>query len=424
MLLLLLLLLLLLPAAQTRALAPSTPSHMCARTGLTDAADSHTTDSDEDADNDAAHSPAPVTGAGAAVPEDGESTMEKQQAAAKAAVVATLATATVAPRQLITLQQEQCGRRIMAESPTAANPAVSQHVLALAAEIVVDALSDEARAAEHELEVAPAGGDGGGDALPRESGAEADIDDNDASSSSPGSDSEHARVEPLESTAHSAAAAADDAAAAATTATEGIDSDRSKRELLLFIRDVSDHVLRKGSLFNPLFPGSLASEWQPDTNRYKCPFALLWLYDEKSTQLRNDNQELPVWQKQLPLLPVWTFGVLGEGDCLPESAIIADCKQTVSADVPKFTGCTEIWKAVLSLQRDPVLGFPADKQDVKRTKGLVDYRARCVTIQAQRKRFTQKAMYAEGSCAPTLCIISILVSCSVCSARATISCSR
>jgi len=131
-----------------------------------------------------------------------------------------------------------------------------------------------------------------------------------------------------------------------------LESDSSMTDLLTYTRAVSDHVIRSGPAWNELFPGSLITEWQPEEYRYRCPFALMWLYDQETARRRNDNADLSVWQKRMPLLPVWTVGVVGIGDCIPISAMLAVPAPAGSADV------TTLWSAMQGLQRDPVFGVP------------------------------------------------------------------
>ena len=140
---------------------------------------------------------------------------------------------------------------------------------------------------------------------------------------------------------------------AACTERAAMECDSSMADLLTYIRAVSDHVIRSGPAWNSLFPGSLITEWQPEEYRHKCPFALMWLYDQETARRRNDNADLSVWQKRMPLLPVWTVGVAGIGDCIPISAMLAAPAPAGSTDV------ASLWSAMQGLQRDPVFGVPA-----------------------------------------------------------------
>jgi hypothetical protein len=170
--------------------------------------------------------------------------------------------------------------------------------------------------------------------------------------------------------AASAASSSGRSTGSSQSAAESADASASLKELLRYIRDVSDHVVRAGPAFDPLFPGALVTEWQPEEYKYKCPFTLLWLYDEQTRLTRNDNQQLSAWQKQMPLLPVWSWGVAGDGDCAPAAIVLADYNECAS-EVRM-----EIWNAVLSLQRDPVFGLPTTfEQKKKLSKAVLDYRA-------------------------------------------------
>jgi len=94
-------------------------------------------------------------------------------------------------------------------------------------------------------------------------------------------------------------------------------------DLILHMRDISDHVIREGTApFNTMHPGSLVTEWQPEERKYRFPFALLWAYDEAEQERRSGNQQLATHQKQrIPLLPFWTFGVTGDGSCTLHSIL-------------------------------------------------------------------------------------------------------
>jgi len=95
-------------------------------------------------------------------------------------------------------------------------------------------------------------------------------------------------------------------------------------ELLEHMWAMSDHVIREGEAFEPQLPGSLVSEFQPEKSKYKFPLSLLWLYDEQQHKKRNSNQSIAIWQKEMPLLPFWTLGVPGDGDCLFHSSFLSD----------------------------------------------------------------------------------------------------
>jgi hypothetical protein len=95
------------------------------------------------------------------------------------------------------------------------------------------------------------------------------------------------------------------------------------QELILHMRDLSDHLIREGTAaYDPHFPASLVSEWQPEHTKYRFPFALVWGYDQAEQERRSSNQQLASYQKQsMPLLPFWTFGTVGDGSCTLHSIV-------------------------------------------------------------------------------------------------------
>jgi hypothetical protein len=174
---------------------------------------------------------------------------------------------------------------------------------------------------------------------------------------------------------------------------------RSSVQLLLqYARAVSDHTIRKGLFFEPNFPGSLVSQWQPQEWKYRVPLSLVWAYDEQANKMRNDSQDVADWQKVMPLLPMYTFSVAGDGDCLMHSAILADCtlqqREFAYPDAPaavqkktktgEVTGSIPTLKAiaqtVVSAARDPLTGAVLPSCRVAVSDALHSYRARSAHI--------------------------------------------
>jgi hypothetical protein len=196
-----------------------------------------------------------------------------------------------------------------------------------------------------------------------------------------------------------AAGAALDALAASAGANSAPQTRSSLQSLLQYARAVSDHTIRKGPFFEPNFPGSLVSQWQPQEWKYRVPLSLVWAYDEQANKMRNDSQDVADWQKVMPLLPMYTFTVAGDGDCLMHSAMLADCtlqqREFSSLDAPagvpkmnqagvlihpKVSTLKAIAQTVVSAARDPLTGavLPASRSAV--TAALHSYRARSVHI--------------------------------------------
>jgi hypothetical protein len=114
--------------------------------------------------------------------------------------------------------------------------------------------------------------------------------------------------------AYAAAAAGD--CSNSDTASVASAGDRLAGDLadqVQYVVDMSDHIVRMGPGFDPNFPGALTPDWPPPAYRRQAPIALLWLFDEESRIERNDAQDLSMWQRDLPLLPVWTSSVPHRG---------------------------------------------------------------------------------------------------------------
>lgn len=174
----------------------------------------------------------------------------------------------------------------------------------------------------------------------------------------------------------------------------------SVKELVEYAREVSDHVIRSGASFEPDFPGSLVTGWQNEKYRWRNPLGLVWMFDAQAEGLRNDSQSLAVWQKRTPLLPMYTFTVAGDGDCLMHSAILADCciverlaplvsaaagapkriERIAGASTKSVPSLPEIAEVVLKASRSAMNGrvLSADANAV--SVALHSYRVRSVTI--------------------------------------------
>ena len=136
------------------------------------------------------------------------------------------------------------------------------------------------------------------------------------------------------------------------------------------------------------------TEWQPEERRFCRPFSLVWLYDGHSSVARNDNQELASHLKSLPLLPHWTFGVDGDGDCMPRALVIGD----VAGRMQRAPAYSPIWDAELALARDPVWGKVRQQDKKTEDAALARYRQASVTLHtSQRARLSQSIPQARCS---------------------------
>jgi hypothetical protein len=136
----------------------------------------------------------------------------------------------------------------------------------------------------------------------------------------------------------------------------------AQRELLLYMRTVSDHVVREGDQFDPLYTGALVTEWQPEALKYKFPISLVWMYDGELFNQRSSAQNITKWQQGCPLLPMFTFGVPGDGDCTLLTSLLADrdAGAVVAGVQDQLT--QEQVQQVLAAERDPVFAWPATAQ--------------------------------------------------------------
>jgi hypothetical protein len=99
--------------------------------------------------------------------------------------------------------------------------------------------------------------------------------------------------------------------------------DAAMAELMLHVQALSDHVIREGTAaWDPMFPGSLVSEWQPEELRYLMPVSLVWIYDAVQAAQRQANLSLCPYQRHMPLLPMMTCSVAGDGDCAMHSILM------------------------------------------------------------------------------------------------------
>jgi len=130
--------------------------------------------------------------------------------------------------------------------------------------------------------------------------------------------------------------------------------------LIKYVQDMSDHVVRPGPSFDPFFHGTLVPEWPPDQRAAACtPICVLWLYDEFSRTERNDAQQLSRWQRDMPLLPVWSFGT--DQRCHGVAAVImADAHGSGSSRVAHLD--PRVYAAIVSEGQHDAFGLPADRQ--------------------------------------------------------------
>jgi hypothetical protein len=192
------------------------------------------------------------------------------------------------------------------------------------------------------------------------------------------------------STGDSITSGAGDGQAAASSspkpATQSADPPARVSEMLLYYRELSDHVVREGSAgFTHGFGGVLVTEWQPESRRFYRPFSLLWLYDPRCAALRNDNQELASHLKALPLLPHWTVGVDGDGDCMPRALLLGD----VAGRMLKAPAYKPIWDAELALARDPLWGKVQPQDRKKEDDTLASYRQAYVSHAQHTRKLCQ-----------------------------------
>ena len=112
------------------------------------------------------------------------------------------------------------------------------------------------------------------------------------------------------------------------------------------------------------------TEWQEETQRFLRPFSLLWAFDDRAATERNDDVARPTHQKQLPLLPFWTCGVVGDGNCMPRALVLGD--------VAPSQQILPIWDALIGLERDPLWGTVRESNRDAEKEQLRLYRQRYV----------------------------------------------
>ena len=168
-------------------------------------------------------------------------------------------------------------------------------------------------------------------------------------------------------------------AAAAALSPPAAIHDSHQIQLLLRMRAVSDHIVRNGPAFDALFPGQLVSEWQPEEIKYQFPISLVWMHDESALEARNSDQQLAIWQKRMPLIPMFTVGVSGDGDCLLHSVILSDSNVTADLGAKKLRALAPGDRhTVLNAARDPVFGLVDDGARHDVSSALAMYRATSV----------------------------------------------
>jgi hypothetical protein len=169
------------------------------------------------------------------------------------------------------------------------------------------------------------------------------------------------------------------APAAGSSAPASTSRQAAHLELLQHMRAVSDHVVRAGEAFDSNFPGQLVTEWQDEATKYQFAISVVWAYDEASAEVRTRNLQLSGEHKRMPLLPMITVGVVGDGTCLLQSMLLADAHPDPTRNIPP----QEDRAIVVAARRDSVFGRLAGKieRDAVATV-LRKYRTRSVRSRA------------------------------------------
>jgi hypothetical protein len=147
-------------------------------------------------------------------------------------------------------------------------------------------------------------------------------------------------------------------------------------ELLSRMRAISDHILRDDHTpsFDPKFSGQLVTEWQDEATKYQFPISLVWMYDEQSAAKRSSDPQLLGVHKSMPLLPMFTVGVVGDGSCLLQSLLLANAHPDPKGSIPS----KEIRDSVLGAQRNPVSGWLLAPSRKAVSDALASFRKRSV----------------------------------------------
>jgi hypothetical protein len=148
--------------------------------------------------------------------------------------------------------------------------------------------------------------------------------------------------------------------------------DAAMAELMLHVQVISDHVIREGTAaWDPMFPGSLVSEWQPEELRYLMPVSLVWIYDAAQAAQRQANLSLCPYQRHMPLLPMMTCSVAGDGDCAMHSILMQ-----VASEQSTPAAVASARDTVLRVERILWNGrVPTDKPDhAELISALAEYR--------------------------------------------------
>jgi len=157
------------------------------------------------------------------------------------------------------------------------------------------------------------------------------------------------------------------------TSADSGSTESQLQELLLHVRAISDHTIREGTpAWDSMFPGSLVSEWQPQESKYLFPGALVWAWPEEEASRRSQDTKLSAWQKHMPLLPMFTCTVAGDGNCVLHSTLLQ-----VSSEQSGHSGVEQARDAVLQASRVPWSGrlINDEKQRDAVHKAMLQYRS-------------------------------------------------
>lgn len=106
-------------------------------------------------------------------------------------------------------------------------------------------------------------------------------------------------------------------------------SEEQSRDTVLrmldYLQHMSNHVIRSDQkCFRKDFPGSLTSSWKPPRFNKIMPLSVVFAHDEQAYTQRHADQQLSSWQKEMPLLPMYTCSVPADGDGLLHAGLLAD----------------------------------------------------------------------------------------------------